>query len=47
MKTYIKPNLNQINISVNKEIAAGLNDWLTTNGMSAYTETITTYAYNS
>lgn len=47
MKNYIKPNLNQINISVNKEIAAGLNDWLTTQGMTAYEDSITTYEYNS
>jgi len=47
MKNYIKPNLNQINISVNKEIAAGLNDWLTTQGMTTYENSITTYEYNS
>lgn len=47
MKNYIKPNLNQINISVDRTIATGLNDWLQTNGMAAYESSITTYEYQS
>lgn len=47
MKNYTKPNLNLINISVNKEIAAGLNEWLTTQGMTEYEQSITTYEYLS
>ena len=46
MKTYIKPNLNQTNISVNIEIAS-LNAWLTSNGLQEYENSITTYEYNS
>lgn len=46
MKNYVKPNLNQINISVNNEIAS-LNDWLSTNGLTEYQNSITTYEYNS
>lgn len=46
MKNYVKPNLDQINISVNIDIAS-LNDWLTVNGLSTYESSITTYQYNS
>ena len=46
MKTYIKPDLNQINISANTEIAS-LNDWLASNSLTTYQDSITTFQYNS
>ena len=46
MKNYVKPNLDQINISVNTDIAS-LNDWLTVNGLGSYEGSITTYQYES
>ena len=46
MKTYVKPNLNQTDISANIEIAS-LNTWLQDNGMATYENSITTYQYNS
>jgi len=48
MKNYIKPEITNVNFSANCDIAnTGLNGWLEQNGMTTYSEAITTFAYNS
>ena len=47
MKKYIKPNLDLNNISSNENMAASLNEWLMTTGLTEYEQSVTTYEYNS
>ena len=44
MKKYIQPHLNRFNVSLDKEIAAGLAGWLDKNTMN--TDTITTCEFS-
>lgn len=44
MKNYVKPNLNQIDISLNTNIAT-LGEWLEANELNS--SSITTYEYQS
>ena len=45
MKNYIKPNLDLINISLNKEMATGLSGWVESNGISENSITACEFSY--
>ncbi len=48
MKNYIKPEIKNVNLSANCDIAsAGLSGWLDDNDMQSYEDSITTFQYNS
>lgn len=47
MKKYIKPEVEKKNVSVATDIAANLSDWLSSNGLTTYGDSITTFMYNS
>ncbi len=45
MKNYSKPTLDLINISLNKEMASGLSEWIEFNGVSENSITSCEYSY--
>lgn len=45
MKNYNKPTLDLINISLNKEMASGLSEWVSLNGVSENSITACEFSY--